>query len=61
MSNTEPPVAEPVSAGKENAVSWLAAVLPGLYLLLTSTTTLVPGIWPYDAKRMLQFVLLLLL
>jgi len=47
--------------GRDLAVSWLAAALPGLYLLLTSTTHLVPGIWPYDAKRMLQFVLLLLL
>ena len=43
------------------AVSLLAAALPGLYLLITSTTTLIPGIWPYDAKRMLQFALLLVL
>jgi hypothetical protein len=39
------------------AVSLLGAALPGLYLLITSTTTLIPGIWPYDAKRMLQFAL----
>ena len=42
-------------------MSWLGAVLPGIYLLLTSTTHLVPGIWPYDTKRMLQFGLLALL
>ena len=35
--------------------------LIGLYLLLTSTTSLIPGIWPYDAKRILQFGLLLVL
>lgn len=43
------------------APSLLAAALPGLYLLLTSTTSLIPGIWPYDAKRILQFLLLLAL
>ena len=42
-------------------VSLLAAALPGLYLLITSTTTLVTSIWPYDFKRMLQFALLLAL
>jgi len=43
------------------AASLLAAALPGLYLLITSTTTMVSGIWPYDFKRMLQFALLLVL
>jgi hypothetical protein len=43
------------------AVGCLAAVLPGGYLLVTSTTHLVSGVWPYDVKRMLQFALLLLL
>jgi hypothetical protein len=61
-------VAEPISPAAESlrrepgfAVSLLAAALPGLYLLITSTTTLVSGIWPYDFKRMLQFALLLAL
>jgi hypothetical protein len=54
-------VSSPVGTRSDIAVSWLAAVLPGLYLLLTSTSTLVPGIWPYDVKRMLQFTLLFLL
>jgi O-antigen ligase len=61
LNNTEPLVPAPSGTHRDIAVSWLAAALPGFYLLLTSTTNLVPGIWPYDAKRMLQFVLLLLL
>lgn len=43
------------------AVSLLGAALPGLYLLITSTTYTIPGIWPYDAKRLLQFFLLILI
>jgi hypothetical protein len=39
-------------------LSLLVPALAGIYLLLTSTTTLIPGIWPYDAKRILQFALL---
>ena len=35
--------------------------LIGFYLLLTSTTSLIPGIRPYDAKRILQFGLLVVL
>ncbi len=42
-------------------ISLSAAALPGLYLLLTSTTSPFTGIWPYDAKRILQFLLLLVL
>ncbi|MBT8063829.1 MAG: O-antigen ligase family protein [Gammaproteobacteria bacterium] len=42
-------------------ISALAAVLPGLYLLLTSTTSTIEDIWPYDAKRLLQFLLLSIL
>lgn len=37
------------------------AGLFGSYLLLTSTTTLIPGLWPYDAKRILQFAMLFIL
>ena len=58
MSNPEAAVA-PDTRGR--LVALLGAALPGLYLLLTSTTTLIPGMWPYDAKRMLQFALLLAL
>jgi len=61
LSNPQTPDAALKPDGRDVAVSWLAAALPGVYLLLTSTTNLVPGIWPYDAKRMLQFALLLLL
>jgi hypothetical protein len=42
-------------------ISTLAAILVGLYLLLTSTTSTLENIWPYDAKRMLQFLLLSIL
>lgn len=41
-------------------VSLAAPALGGLYLLLTSTTLLIPDIWPYDAKRILQFTLLVI-
>ena len=46
----------------EPAVLWslLLPLLAGLYLLLTSTMIVIPGIWPYDAKRILQFALLLI-
>lgn len=42
-------------------LSLFVPLLIGLYLLLTSTMALIPGIWPYDAKRILQFGLLLTL
>jgi len=42
-------------------ISLSIGALFGVYLLLTSTTNIAPGIWPYDAKRMLEFFLLLLL
>ncbi len=42
-------------------ISLVAPTLIGLYLLLTSTRALIPGIWPYDAKRILQFALLFIL
>jgi hypothetical protein len=42
-------------------VSLLVPALLGLYLLLTSTAQLVPGIALYDAKRILQLGLLLVL
>jgi hypothetical protein len=42
-------------------LSLLVPILIGLYLLLTSTTALIPGIRPYDAKRILQFGLLFVL
>jgi putative inorganic carbon (HCO3(-)) transporter len=42
-------------------LSLFVPALIGLYLLLTSTTSLIPGIWPYDAKRILQFGLLFIL
>jgi hypothetical protein len=42
-------------------ISLLVPILIGSYLFLTSTTYLIPGIWPYDSKRILQFVLLLIL
>ena len=42
-------------------LSLFVPALIGLYLFLTSTSYLVPGIWPYDAKRILQFGLLLIL
>jgi hypothetical protein len=42
-------------------ISLLVPALIGFYLFLTSTTYLIPGIWPYDAKRILQFALLLIL
>jgi O-antigen ligase len=32
----------------------------GLYLLLTSTVSTLPGLWPYDAKRLLELALLAL-
>jgi len=41
--------------------SLLIPGLVGTYLLLTSTTTLIQGIWPYDTKRILQLGLLLVL
>ena len=41
-------------------LSLLVPALAGLYLLLTSTTIVIPGIWPYDTKRILQFLLLLI-
>jgi hypothetical protein len=42
-------------------ISLLVPLLLGGYLLLTSTTTVIPGIWPYDAKRVVQIVMLLVL
>ena len=42
-------------------LSLFVPTIIGLYLLLTSTTSLIPGIWPYDAKRILQVVLLFVL
>lgn len=42
-------------------ISLFVPTLIGIYLFLTSTSYLIPGIWPYDAKRILQFVLLLIL
>jgi len=42
-------------------ISLFVPALTGLYLLATSTSYLIPGIWPYDAKRILQFGLLLIL
>ena len=42
-------------------ISLFVPALIGFYLLLTSTTYLVDGIWPYDVKRILQFGLLLIL
>ena len=42
-------------------VALLPAILLGVYLLLTSTLTLVPALGIYDAKRILQFGLLLAL
>ncbi|NNK52654.1 MAG: O-antigen ligase family protein [Xanthomonadales bacterium] len=55
--------ADPIADLRDPAVllSLLIAGLAGAYLLLTSTTNLIPGIWPYDGKRMLQFLLLLVL
>ena len=41
--------------------SLFVPALIGFYLLLTSTTSLIPGIWPYDAKRILQFGVLIIL
>lgn len=61
MAEKIPAAATPLRAEPGFVVSLLAAALPGLYLLITSTTTLVSGIWPYDVKRMLQFALLLAL
>ena len=42
-------------------LSLAMAGLFGAYLLLTSTANLTPGIWPYDGKRLLQFLLLFVL
>jgi hypothetical protein len=61
LAETIPAAATPLRAEPGFAVSLLAAALPGLYLLMTSTTTLVTSMFPYDFKRMLQFALLLLL
>jgi len=55
----------PGSAGgrPETAViiATIVPVLLGLYLLLTSTSIVISGIWPYDAKRILQLILLVVL
>lgn len=37
------------------------AILPGTYLLLTSTLKLHESVWPYDIKRLLEFGLLALI
>ena len=44
-----------------NVLALFVPVLIGFYLLITSTTYPIQDIWPYDAKRILQFCLLLIL
>jgi len=61
LSEASTPSAQRPGEGPSQWVALLGALLPGLYLLITSTRHLISGIWPYDAKRIIEFVLLLLL
>jgi len=70
VTGREPSSMEPRSGTEETRpgprkatilLSQFVPLLLGGYLLLTSTMAVIPGIWPYDAKRVIQFGLLLVL
>lgn len=60
IPGTLPETAESI-ASPQLFPSLLAPLSLGVFLLVSSTTTLIPSLWTFDSKRIIQFGLLLLI